>query len=591
MTERTKFLLGLLAIFTLVGLVVRLTPLLSQSASVQPITSQPVATAVASNTVKPAGGPITISILTTNTKAEWLRAVTRTFTETGKTTTAGRQIQVQIFEEGGPGDSEQKILDGTLTPVLWSPGDLSGLEMVNQTLKDRGKPLLVSGNVKDKCPPIVFVPTGFAMPRNMAEALGWPDKPISWKQIIELASDPQGWARYGHTEWGQFTFGHSHPEYSTTGFNLLASLAYAAAGKTADLTPADVKSAVVKDAFRKVEKNTYIYGTSTTRLLNPMEQRGPSYLHGAMASETAVLYSFAHKRATPYQLVFIFPAEGTYWMDNPTCILETNWVNAEQREAAQIYRDFLLSPASQDKAVDIGLRPVVPGIALHCPICLEGGTDPRINRQTAPLETVSGETKAAIIDVFKETKKKATVAVLLDASRSMEGDKIKNAVAGAVEFLDRLDHDDEIYAYKFNDTVTRLQPEGRVSDAGETLRGVLSGLYAEGNTALYDAVCTATTRIGNLRVEDEAAGEPRLYGIVLLSDGQDTKSTKTENDMFSTCLPTGEDVRGVKVYTIAYGDDADKDLLLRIANRTNGKTYAGNPENIRQIYLEISAEQ
>ena len=53
----------------------------------------------------------------------------------------------------------------------------------------------------------------------------------------------------------------------------------------------------------------------------------------------------------------------------------------------------------------------------------------------------------------------------------------------------------------------------------------------------------------------------------------------TESDMFR-CLPSGEDVEGVKVFTIAYGGDADQDLLLRIANRTNGKAYSGDPATI-----------
>ncbi len=47
----------------------------------------------------------------------------------------------------------------------------------------------------------------------------------------------------------------------------------------------------------------------------------------------------------------------------------------------------------------------------------------------------------------------------------------------------------------------------------------------------------------------------------------------------------------VKVFTIAYGEDADEDLLLRIANRTNGKAFAGDPASLEQIYLAISAEQ
>jgi Ca-activated chloride channel family protein len=57
------------------------------------------------------------------------------------------------------------------------------------------------------------------------------------------------------------------------------------------------------------------------------------------------------------------------------------------------------------------------------------------------------------------------------------------------------------------------------------------------------------------------------------------------------CLPSGESVEGVKVFTIAYGEDADKDLMLRIANRTNGKTFSGDPDSIEAIYNSISAEQ
>ena len=42
---------------------------------------------------------------------------------------------------------------------------------------------------------------------------------------------------------------------------------------------------------------------------------------------------------------------------------------------------------------------------------------------------------------------------------------------------------------------------------------------------------------------------------------------------------------GVKVFTIAFGEDADKDLMTRIANRTNSKSFAGDPESIENIVL------
>jgi Ca-activated chloride channel family protein len=96
--------------------------------------------------------------------------------------------------------------------------------------------------------------------------------------------------------------------------------------------------------------------------------------------------------------------------------------------------------------------------------------------------------------------------------------------------------------------------------------------------------------MNQLKAEHDASGERRLYGIVLLSDGDDTSSDRTENQMLG-CLPSGEDVEGTKIFTIAYGEDADTDLMLRIANRTNGISFTADPGSIDRIYNSISAEQ
>lgn len=600
LTLQTKILLALLGAFALVGVVVRLavapggaTTAGNRLQAVPPaqaaLSAAPAATALPS----PASptGPVQVSIMTTNTKAQWLRAVTDDFNAARQATAAGRPIEVEVLEVSGPDEFQQRLLDDAKSkPVLVSPGDMSFIETANQILKDMHRTPIPTGD----CPPIVSIPTGFVMWRPMAEALGWPDKPIGWKDIVELSADPQGWAKYRHPEWGAFTFGHSQPPYSTSGFNVLASLAYAASGKTQGLTPEDVRSAAVVDAFRKVEQETYHYGSSTSGLLDLMRDGGPSYLHAATTSETAFVYSVQNsgdKFAAPWTWAFIFPAEGTFWSDNPTCIVNDDWVSQEQREAAKIYRDYLLGPAAQDKAVQIGLRPANPKTPLHCPICLEKGTDPRVTPATvARLAGVSGPTNEAILDVFRATKKKATVALLLDVSSSMQGVAIKNAVEGAVGFMERLHQDDEIEAYMFSEAVTPLQPSGRVGDTVEKLSKVVNMLYADGSTALYDAVCTAVGRVETLRKEDKAAGESRLYAVVLLSDGKDTNSKRSESEMFA-CLPSGEDVEEVKVYTIAFGDQADKDVLTRIANRTHGKMLEGTPENIGEVYKKISAEQ
>jgi Ca-activated chloride channel family protein len=46
---------------------------------------------------------------------------------------------------------------------------------------------------------------------------------------------------------------------------------------------------------------------------------------------------------------------------------------------------------------------------------------------------------------------------------------------------------------------------------------------------------------------------------------------------------------GVKLYTIAYGADADKALLARFADATGGKAFEGDTSNIDSVYLSISS--
>jgi len=530
---------------------------------------------------------VEISFVTSNTKEDWINAATQTFNDSQQTIASGKPVFVRVTHVTS-GGSQADILSGKIQPTVWSPGDQSWVDGLNQVWRDRtGSPL-----IKEECHPTVYAPIGFGMWRPFAEAMGWPDKPISWDDIASLAADPQGWAKYGHAEWGQFRFGHTHPEYSNVGLLIMTALTYDALNQTSGLTPENVKSQAVIDAFTHIESHTYHYGVQTRDLIALMARRGPAYLHATTASEAEILKANAERAdELRFPLVFIFPAKGTFWTEQPFCIVEGEWTTDEQREAAKLYGDYLLAREQQELAVDKYLRPVSSSIPLRAPLTLENGTDPRVTLQTVPaLESPSGEAAAAVKDVFRQTKKKATVVIVLDVSGSMQGDKMSNAVTATASFLKRLDKNDEVYVLAFSDQISELQPAGRAGDVAEELANTVTGLFADGGTALFDATCAGAGRINQLRTENEAAGEKRLYGIVVLSDGQDTASSKTESDMLN-CLPSGEDVEGIKVFTIAYGDDADKDLLLRIANRTNGKTFSGDPATIERVYTSISAEQ
>jgi Ca-activated chloride channel family protein len=535
-------------------------------------------TPVAEITTPLPAGAVVVEISSSNTKEDWMNQIIAAFNEAGHTVN-GKQVVVTV-QHVGSGSSMDDILAGKSKPVIWSPGSYPWVEAINQKWRDRTGQSLIDA----PCPATLSLPLAIAMWQPMAQALGWPDATIGWDDLAALSTNPDGWAAYGHPEWGQFKFGHPHPEHSNSGLLSLIAEVYAAADKTEELTVADVKSQPVIDSVGAVERHVFHYGKKDTDLLIKMTQRGPEYLHAVTSYESNVIkWNRDYGDELRFPLVAIYPADGTFWAENPYCILDA--------EAAAIFREYLLAPEQQALAMDWGLRPADTSVNLRAPIDLAHGAIPSITVDKVPnLANPSDEVVGHVLDTWHQVKKKATVILLLDTSGSMKGDKIRGAVRGAVTFLDQMNPADQVYVITFASNVIELPAGGAVGQVGEGLKVSLNGLYAEGSTMLYLAVIDAVARIEALRSADEASGEARLYGIVLLSDGKnEAAGGPSLNDMLSQ-LPSGTEAEGVKIYTIAYGDDADLDVLKTLANRTNGKQLNGSVEDIESVYFLISSE-
>lgn len=534
-------------------------------------------------------GTVLVSIASSSTKRNWLDQVVQEFNAASMTTDSGAAIVAEVSHVTS-GGSMNAILDGNIQPAAWSPGDQSWVAQANDAWQLRANKPIAS----EACQPTVYAPLGFAMWRPMAEALGWPNTPIGWDTVVELAANPDGWGSVGRPEWGQFSFGHTHPAYANSGLLSMTGFVYGVADNADTLTVADIYSDDVQAAMGTLESVTSKYGKSSPALLDLMAREGTGFLHAAAVPEADVVkFNIERGDELAFPLAFIFPAGGTIWADHPYCILDNaEWVTDEQAKGAAIFRDYLLDNDQQELAIDNYLRPLNPSIPLHAPLSLENGTDASINTETiAALPSPSLDISNAVIDIFNINKRKATIMVVIDVSGSMEGDRIKTARTATAEFLERLDPNDEVGVMIFSDAPVMLEPPARVGDIGEGLGQRVEGLAANGNTALYESVCDATDAMLKLQQKDVDAGESRLYGIILLSDGEDTVGGVTENQMFATCLPSQAEADGIKIFPIAFGEGADQAVLDRIANVSGGRMFTAEPDSIGDIYISISAEQ
>jgi len=509
-------------------------------------------------------------------KEKWINDVTNEFNRGDHRTSSGKQIVVRAFPMGS-GEAIDEILEGRRQPHIVSPASAAFIKLGNaQSQSKFGKDLVASTDN------LVLSPVVIAMWKPMAEAIGWGKKPIGWSDILALARSQKGWAAYGYPQWGSFKFGHTHPQFSNSGLISLFAEVYAASGKTAGLTTADLSKPHTAEFLNGIEKSVVHYGSSTGFFGRQMFSSGPQYLSAAVLYENMVIESYSQNNL-PFPVVAIYPQEGTFWSDHPIGVVEREWVTPEHREAAKIYIQYLLQKPQQEKAIGYGFRPGAVDVALASPIDEAHGVDPKEPKTT--LEVPSPPMIDAILSLWQQKKKAANVVLVMDTSGSMNDDhKIQNAREGARQLVALLSDGDRLSLLPFNNKITWASQNVPLQTGRDELSRTIDTLFAQGGTALYDSIDTAYQY---LLTQNPGGESDSILSVVVLTDGEDTESKMHLNELMAHVRFDGESHK-IHVFTIAYGKDARKDILGQIAQATQAKSYDGTPENIVDVFKDIS---
>lgn len=511
-------------------------------------------------------------------KENWIEAVTEQFNAAGHKTSSGKPIFIRAVPMGS-GECIDGLLDESIKAHATSPASEAFIKIGNAASRARTGTDLIPETEQ-----LVLSPVVIAMWKPMAEALGWPDQPVGWAEILELVRNPEGWAAYGYPQWGRFKFGHTHPEYSNSGLISLLAEVYAATGKRNDLTLADVEQPQVAEFLREIESAIVHYGSSTGFFGRKMFASGPQYLSAAVLYENMVVESYGPKYQgkLPFPVVAIYPKEGTFWSDHPAGVVDREWVTEEHREAARKYLDFLRAEPQQQAALPFGFRPADPAIPLGPPIDPAHGVDPAQPKTT--LQVPSAEVMEAILRLWHENKKHSKITLVIDTSGSMqEGGKMNAARDGALQLLEILSDRDTFSLLPFSNRIAWAMQDAPLGSQRKQAEQQISTLYANGGTALYDAIQTAFDRHMSTAEQDRNV----ISAIVVLTDGADTNSQLKLNQLVEQVRSDNE-TRNVRIFTIAYGSGAEASVLEEIADATGAKSYEGDTDNIRTVFKDIS---
>jgi Ca-activated chloride channel family protein len=531
-------------------------------------------------TTETAGDPNTVELLFTygSEKEEWIKDVTTAYNASGPTSANGKRIKVKAVPMGS-GECVDELNAGKgqgSKAHLTSPASGAFIVLGNAEAKKKtGKELV--GPTRN----LVVSPVVIAMWKPMAEALGWGQKAIGWADILQISRNPEGWASASKPQWGKFKFGHTQPEYSNSGLISVLAELYAAAGKTDELTLHDLAKPETATFLHEVEKSIVHYGSSTGFFGKKMFENGPQYLSAAVLYENMVIESYSPKyKDLPFPVVAVYPKEGTFWSDHPVGIVQRDWVTDEHKQAARQYIDYLLKPEQQRKAMTYGFRPGLESIPLVAPLDKEHGVDPKEPKTT--LAVPSAEVMEGSLKLWHRQKKHAQVVLVFDTSGSMRVDnKMKNAQLGAKQLLSMLGDEDIISLLPFSDKPGWAEKGISLAKGRENAVKVVDSLFPSGETALYDATLMAFQYLQDNPQPD------LIQVVVVLTDGEDNKSKLQLNELLNK-IKIDYEKKNIRVFTIAYGTDANESVLKKIADTTQAKSYKGTPANIRAVFKDIA---
>lgn len=379
-------------------------------------------------------------------------------------------------------------------------------------------------------------------------------------------------------------FVQTAPTRSNSGLQTLVAQFASVAGKPPEnLTVADVQK--YQEQIRQIQEKVTRYGKSTGTLAQSMVENGVFWASVGSVYESLVISANSQAQTGQTQYQAIYP-KSTFSSNIRAILPNAPWVSQEEREAAEKIIEFMRNPETQQIAVNLGLRPGIPGVALSNKFSPQFGVNP--NPTYESYRPPQPEVVEAMLKSWQEyAKKPSLVAVVIDTSGSMAGQKMTAMQNTLLNYINNLGPKEEIALISFNSeinepVIVKGTPEGKN-------RGIqyISSLTAQGGTRLYDSALYARNWLTK-NLQPSA-----INAVLILTDGEDSGSrinlTQLEQQLKQSGFNSDE---RIAFFTVGYGKEGEfnPQVLEKIAQLNAGYYRKGDPETIANVMQDLQVE-
>jgi Ca-activated chloride channel homolog len=168
------------------------------------------------------------------------------------------------------------------------------------------------------------------------------------------------------------------------------------------------------------------------------------------------------------------------------------------------------------------------------------------------------------------------IALVIDKSGSMAGQKIEYARDAALSAVERLNRDDIVSVVAYDDSVTILVPATKASDK-QAIRAGIRRLTSGGSTALYAGACKGAQEVRKFLDRN------CVNRVILLSDG--LANVGPDSPAALGALGASLAKEGIAVTTLGLGHGYNEDLMTQLAQRSDGNhAFVEHPNDLARIF-------
>lgn len=174
------------------------------------------------------------------------------------------------------------------------------------------------------------------------------------------------------------------------------------------------------------------------------------------------------------------------------------------------------------------------------------------------------------------------MALVIDRSGSMSGQKIEDAKNAAIYVIRQLQNNDIVSVVTYSDSVEVLIPATKVSNKNDLINRIRQ-IRSNGNTALFAGVSKGAAEVRKF-IDRE-----RINRVILLSDGLANVGPSSPRELGQLGHSLARE--GVSVSTLGIGHGYNEDLMTKLAYNSDGNhVFVENSSELADIFSQELSE-